>query len=666
VQVTDRYYHSWAQDKIITGTLTGNASGLTVPAPSIAYLAGVVDVTSVPGQVLVTFPSSGLSAANLIWQGNVNDDWDINVSQNWLNGASAAYFVNGNSVTFNDSSSQPAVSLVGSLIPTLVTVSNMVNGYVFSGNGSISGGSLLKQGVGMVTVATADTYASSTDVSAGTVVVENVSALSTSPVELGDTNSGTNAISLLVSSLANDFSNSIVVVSNGTGTVTIGNYDNNVTFDSPVTIQRNLIINCNNTNANSFTMQGGLTGTGNVTVTGGGSVKWQNITETFANPFNFSGNLFLTPGTNGNTTYLGMNQFTATANTNMNVILAGNTQLGIISSAPINALNGSGQVIAGLGIASGSTFIPILIIGSGNGSGTFSGIISSNPTSYTPSILKNGTGTEVFTGDFTGAGTGDPVNTGGTGINAGTLAINNLTGTGLNPCGVFVATNGTLAGNGSIDESTNGVTVTGTLSIGNAGDISGQHFTIFGTTARGALVITNGAILAVDLFSGAGDGDNTGIPAAADFLNAQTQVIITNASLTVSNPDNLTNWTAGDKWKIINYGSPVTGTFTGFHFPPLPVNLAWDTSLLYTSGVIDIITNPVLTQAASIIILTGTNLNGGAGFYYIVLSSTNLTTPLTNWTLLSTNSFNVDGSFNSTNAINATAPAMFFDVKITQ
>jgi len=652
-----------------SGSLIGDASGLRVPSPNIAYLDGVVDTTSSPGLVLVTFPSSGLSEANLIWQGNVNNNWDINTSQNWLNGSTPAYFANGNNFTFNDTSVQSAVNLVGSLVSSTITISNVVKNYVFSGTGSIDGGALVKQGVGSLVMATANSYNGGTTVSAGALIISNSLALGSGGIILGDANSGNKAVLLEADTAV---TNSINVSSGGTNTVTLASAGA-LTLNAPITLNKNLTIDCYNTTPNSLTLQGGITGTGNITVVGG--VKLQNATG-FLSPFNFNGNINLTTDTNGNSSYLGFNQTAASVNTNISVNMASNTVLGVVSSPPINALNGNGQVIAGIGIGAGASYyVPSLIIGSGNASGTFGGIITTNPTGFSVYLVKNGTGTETFTGDFTGSTTGSPTNSGGTTINNGVLAINNATGTGLTSLGVYVATAGTLAGNGSIDESTNGVTLYGKLSVGNAGDTTGKSFTIVGSGTTGALRINAGSSLLVDLFSGAGGGDNTANTNAADFLNAQTQVIITNASLVVSNPNTMSAWSVGDKWKIINWGSTVTGVFTNLNLPALPSNLAWDTSALYTTGVIGIIAPVLPTAPASItgitlvgsnLVLIGTNMNGGAGFHYVVLTTTNLATPLTNWTILSTNAFNADGSFRYTNALNSAQPAAFFSTKAMQ
>jgi len=190
------------------------------------------------------------------------------------------------------------------------------------------------------------------------------------------------------------------------------------------------------------------------------------------------------------------------------------------------------------------------------------------------------------------------------------------------------------------------------------------------------LFINSGGSLNVSIFSGAGAGDNTSKLAAADVLTALCPVTLgTNSTLNVANPNSLAAWAVGDKWKIANWQFLPTNTFATLNLPALSGSLAWDTSSLYTAGVIGVVANTGPTQAASILgvtvsngslVISGTNLNGGQNFHYAVLTSTNLTAPLTNWTALSTNSFNANGTFNYTNSINPTTPQQFFDVKAVQ
>jgi hypothetical protein len=57
-----------------------------------------------------------------------------------------------------------------------------------------------------------------------------------------------------------------------------------------------------------------------------------------------------------------------------------------------------------------------------------------------------------------------------------------------------------------------------------------------------------------------------------------------------------------------------------------------------------------VTISSGQVILSGTN-NSGAGGTYHLLTSTNIATPLSNWTVLTSGSFNGSGNFSSTNSV---------------
>ena len=84
------------------------------------------------------------------------------------------------------------------------------------------------------------------------------------------------------------------------------------------------------------------------------------------------------------------------------------------------------------------------------------------------------------------------------------------------------------------------------------------------------------------------------------------------------------------------------------------------------------ITSPTTNATISEVTLVGTNLviHGmnnnvpNTSFHYVVLSSTNLALPLSNWTPLVTNSFNLDGTFDYTNAVVPSIPQQFLNVEV--
>lgn len=89
-------------------------------------LAGLRELASLPG--------------TLFWQGNGSTNpWDLAVTADWTDGASARSFTNGITATFDDvGSNSPAVNLTGSLAPAAVVVRATQN-YTFGGPGSFVG-----------------------------------------------------------------------------------------------------------------------------------------------------------------------------------------------------------------------------------------------------------------------------------------------------------------------------------------------------------------------------------------------------------------------------------------------------------------------------------------------------------------------------------------------
>jgi hypothetical protein len=67
--------------------------------------------------------------------------------------------------------------------------------------------------------------------------------------------------------------------------------------------------------------------------------------------------------------------------------------------------------------------------------------------------------------------------------------------------------------------------------------------------------------------------------------------------------------------------------------------------------------------------LSGTNLiikgtNGTTGMNYLVLVSSNLMLPSSNWTVLATNKFGSGGGFSFTNGLNPDSPEQFYWLKL--
>jgi autotransporter-associated beta strand protein len=107
---------------------------------------------------------------------------------------------------------------------------------------------------------------------------------------------------------------------------------------------------------------------------------------------------------------------------------------------------------------------------------------------------------------------------------------------------------------------------------------------------------------------------------------------------------------------------------------PAPgAGLAWSNHLAADGGitVVSAPTGPTTNANITSVTLSGTNMvvHGtnnnvpNTSFHYVVLSATNITTPLSNWTPVITNPFNANGTFDYTNPIVPGVPQQFIDVQ---
>lgn len=552
------------------GSLLGTTANLNVPPPSRALNAVV---STVPGQVQVTFTPSGQSAANLLWAG-AGYYWDVGASQSWMNGATPDYFQQLDSVTFNDTALVFDVNVAGVVVPGSILV-DTEGAFQFIGSGSISGGpttTLTKKGSGSLRIATANILSGPIVVSGGTLRSANKAALGTGVITLGDANTGAKNISLLLESATQV--NDIVVSDQGTGAVIIGRDSGGAaTFNGDIVLNRSLVL----TNLGPFTaanrlwINSHITGVGNLTAAGGGYISLSQL-ETNS----FVGNVtILDAGT-----VLQVDGGRGLPST-CNVEVGDGANLQPYGDLAINRLTGTGMV---RGVQGTQT----LTVGAANSNSLFAGKLVYNTQGSSPGIVnlrKAGTGTQILTGDSSTGPEGG--SRGGTIVSEGILAVNNTEGSGLGSGAVLVEINGTLAGSGSIILTNSSATIQGKLSVGNAGDTAASSFTVTTDGATPGSLVFDGGTLEVDLFSGAGGGDNTANAAAADVLAVNGAAALNaGATLTVANPQGMTGWALGDKWKIINWASAPTGQFSSVNLPTLDSGKNWDLSALYSAGVV--------------------------------------------------------------------------------
>lgn len=181
------------------------------------------------------------------------------------------------------------------------------------------------------------------------------------------------------------------------------------------------------------------------------------------------------------------------------------------------------------------------------------------------------------------------VQNGGTLIASNTTASSSATGTGS----VTVDATSTLAGTGFINAGVdNTITINGALVVGDPGATAAANLDLT-TSGTGSTILGATSVLYLDLFSGSGLGDNSANASAADQLRLFGALEITSgATLKLTNPNHLTNWTDGDVFKLFDWAglTASSGTFNvDYTDLDLPIGYSLNTSNLYSLGTVAIV-----------------------------------------------------------------------------
>jgi autotransporter-associated beta strand protein len=587
---------------VVTAT---NSTGVSPNSPEASATPGIV---------------VNNTSRNLTWKGDGSANlWNVSGAANWMTNGVATIFNNGDSVTFdNNGSNNVAVTLAGTLQPSLATYTASKN-YTLGGAGSIAGtNALIMAGSGTLTISTTNTYSGGTILSNGVVapsgpvsgaVTENNYALGAGPVDfaggtlqlygydLGDVQVG--GLNLGYGS----FTNGIAVYGGEIGTILGGP---RYTFGSKVTGGGALNLGVNYLRGDITADWTGFTGALNVNNLPGATAS---TTSDFrvANAGGFP-SVHLALGTNilmysrataGSTIPIG--EFSATTNTT------------------VSAGTGSGQ-----GAQSAVTWR----VGGLNTDATNAAVFAG-----TVALIKEGTGTWTLTGAST--------QTGSTVVSNGTLLVNgSFSGSQVTVSG------GRLGGTGTISGAAVNVNSGGAFAPGNP---------------LGTLTINNSLTLAA--------GSTT-------FMQVRHLPLTNNAAnisgtLAENGVLNVTNigvsaFTAGDSFKLFSAAN-YSGTFAGYVLPALATNLVWNTNTLNLSGTLSVAA--YLPPAIGTFSASGKNLNitgssGIAYWTYYVLATTNLTAG--QWVPVATNQFDASGNFSLilTNAIDRSSPQIFYRLQL--
>jgi autotransporter-associated beta strand protein len=275
-----------------------------------------------------------------------------------------------------------------------------------------------------------------------------------------------------------------------------------------------------------------------------------------------------------------------------------------------------------------------------------------------------GTGTLVLTGTGTLNLSNASVYTGGTVISNGTLAL---------PGGGSIADTSAinlLTAGATLDLSGN--TNSQTLAVQN-----GQTLAGFGTVkgsiqSSGSGTVAPGSAGVVGTLTVTGSGNSLGGITAMklDKGHLTSDQIAFAGSVSYAGVLQLSNLSGslavGDSFTLFPGASGYSGGFVSITPPSPGSGLAWDTSNLAVNGTLGIKVGPALPPGFSMIHSSGSSLsiqgtNGTAGHQFVLLTSTNIAMPVTNWIPVLTNNFDTNGDFNV--SVNATNPVQFLLIK---
>lgn len=616
----------------------------------------------------------------LVWRGDgTNNLWNTTTASNWFNGDYLDRFSNNVPVLFGDTGSNtPSVSVQGSVQPAAITVS-ADQSYTITGPGSIGGsGILFKRGNGTLTLTGNNSYSGGTSVSNGTLLVNNT------------VGSGTGAGLVYIASGA-------TLGGNGTigGPVTVANGgivapSGNLTISNDLTLVGNAVLDFTaGTTGTRLAVSSNLNLSGVMNITDGAGFGIGTYTL-----INYGGTL------SGSTPWI------ASKPSGYDCTLDTNTpgQINLIVSVPpspplapsgLNATAVSDSQV-NLAWTDNSTNETAFFIERSINNSVFSqiGSVGVNVTSFSDTGLSSSTayyyrirasnsgGNSPYSGSVgvtTLLSTNPPVSW-------YKFELNTLDSSGSGNDGVPVG--GLLYGSGKVG--TYSAQFDGTSSFIEIQPVARTNFTI------AMWVQTTNSISGGAWYSGAGLLDGEVFGSAADWgssiLNSKFAVGIGNPDTTISSSVSVTD----GAWhhlaatrdsatglvklyvdgKLNTLGLAPTGPRSapndlriGATHANVPGRFAgnMDDLRIYDHVLADAEVAVLAGRAARIasIKADGSNVvvsgrNGSPGGTYYVLSSTNITLPLAQWTREATNQFDDAGSCTYTNAMNPDQASKFF------
>ncbi len=220
----------------------------------------------------------------------------------------------------------------------------------------------------------------------------------------------------------------------------------------------------------------------------------------------------------------------------------------------------------------------------------FTGVISGHDCAP---LTKTGVGALALTNANTYEG--------GTNVSGGSLIVANTTGSATGLGQVTIQSSTVLGGDGFIAPAANqNVNIDGSLLVGDPTVLSGTDLSIV-TSGTGLVTLGGSSTTTFDIWSGVGSGMLNGAGAADLLVLGGTNGIMLGGTLEVVNSSGFTNWTKFDSWQIVDWttlsgGAEAPGmgsnVFTTVTLPMLTAGFVWDTSALYSGGIITVVPEP--------------------------------------------------------------------------
>ncbi len=595
-----------------TGTLTG-----TVDNFAIEGISGLPMSLVIENNTLKLVVNAVRSAGNVTWSGKESQQWDF-LSANFKLSNNPTFFVNGDSVQFNDSATVKSVNLTDNMTVANTSFSNS-SAYVLKGTGGITGsGDLVKSGRGLLDIQTTNnSYTGKTILNNTAVQVASLADAGT-PSSLGAAAADAANITmtnsrLIVNAVSTNSNRGITLI--GNDTVNVPKSNGVVALNGLLTGTGKLIatgagqLNVSGTVANTYTggtlisgvklslgtllMNANGFGSGQVTLENGATLRlyyatsyssYQTSNWTLNVPTGHSATL-ITSGrctiagsiSGGgtltyNTTYVRADLAANCTNFTGNFIATGSdfritTNAFGLPAANVQLSDNVGMGYYGSVGASSTTASGVVKIGS------LSGVATSKVNGGTWQVGYNNQDA-VFNGIFASGATVTKVGTGawtltGASTNTSTFTING---------GKVITANttGSATGTGTVNVN-NGATLAGTGIIGGATEIFSGATLQPGNTAVGTLTL--GSTLKLD----AGSVTSIKVSGSNNSKLAVTGTLTLGGTLQMNNS---AAYQAGNSYTILSAGS-VSGQFAAISPATPGEGLQWNTSRI-SEGVISV------------------------------------------------------------------------------